>query len=115
MNNLALKGSNMLVINQKIIGITLLTTLLVGCGNQPKNGQIEEVIRKDLTAKGAEVKDISGYKCKATKTEGTYVCGADVKLIHQGKTMDHRFAVAFSSANGEWFQKSPTRGALGDE
>ena len=53
----------MLVINQKIIGMTLLTALLVGCGNnQPKNGQIEEVIRKDLTAKGAEVKDIGGYK-----------------------------------------------------
>ena len=31
----------MLVINQKIIGMTLLTALLVGCGNnQPKNGQI---------------------------------------------------------------------------
>ena len=44
-----------------------------------------------------------------------YICGADVKLVHQGKTMDHRFAVAFSSANGEWFQKSPTRGAVGDE
>ena len=74
----------MLVINQKIIGMTLLTALLVGCGNnQPKNGQIEEVIRKDLTAKGAEVKDVDGYKCKATQTEGTYICGADVKLVHQ--------------------------------
>jgi hypothetical protein len=106
----------MLVINKKIMGMTLLTTLLVGCGNnQPKNAQIEEVIRKDLTAKGAEVKDVGGYKCKATQTEGTYICGADVKLVHQGKTMEHRFAVAFSTANGEWFQKSPTRGAAGDE
>ena len=31
----------MLVINKKIMGMTLLTLLLVGCGNnQPKNAQI---------------------------------------------------------------------------